>query len=69
MDTTGWAFKLKDTVRKKSGSQWIGTVVGFYSSSFTERGYAVESAFHGGSVQIYPESALEKIVGYRESVE
>ena len=53
-------FSLGDEVRKRSGSNWHGTVVGFYSSSLTDEGYAVESAFELGSVQIYPASALEK---------
>ena len=52
-------FKRGDIVRKRSGSQWQGTIVGEYSSSITEEGYAVESATHRGSVQIYPASALE----------
>lgn len=60
MNTEGWKFKLGDVVRKQSGADWIGKVVGFYSSSLTARGYAVESMFHKGSVQIYPEAALDK---------
>ena len=54
-------FKLGDRVTKKSGSEWSGVVVGFYSTSLTPEGYAVESACHAGSVQIYPVNALEKI--------
>lgn len=60
MNTEGWAYKLGDTVQKKSGSDWIGEVVGFYSTGLTPRGYAIESMFHKGSVQIYPENALTK---------
>lgn len=52
-------FKRGDKVRKKSGSQWHGTIVGFYSTSLTPIGYCVESEREKGSVQIYPESALE----------
>lgn len=46
---------------KKRGTkgQWHGRVVGFYSASCTPIGYAVESWLEKGSVQIYPESALE----------
>ena len=51
-------FYLGDTVRKSKGSQWHGTVVGFYSTDLTSIGYAVESATEKGSVQIYPEAAL-----------
>lgn len=61
MNTEGWKFQLGNIVKKKSGSEWSGTVVGFYSSSITERGYAIESVYHDGSVQIYPEQALETI--------
>ena len=51
-------FKIGDTVSKKKGSAWYGKVVGTYSTDLTEEGYCVESAFHTGSVQIYPASAL-----------
>lgn len=61
MDTSNWKYQLGDRVVKSKGAEWRGRVVGFYSSSMTERGYAVESAYHEGSVQIYPEAALEKI--------
>ena len=54
-------FKLGDLVRKKSGSEWEGYVVGFYSTELTPEGYAVESSTHKGSVQIYPAKALEKV--------
>jgi hypothetical protein len=36
-------FKLGDIVKKVSGSQWHGTVVGTYSTKLTPEGYAVES--------------------------
>ena len=52
------AFKLGDTVKKKSGSEWQGEVVGIYSTELTPEGYAVESSYHSGSVQIYPAKAL-----------
>lgn len=52
-------FKIGDRVRKKSGSSWNGRVVGFYSTKLTPIGYAVESEREPGSVQIYPEAALE----------
>lgn len=62
MDTKDWEFKLGDKVTKKSGSDWTGTVVGFYSTELTTHGYAVESEAHYGSVQIYPEVALIKLI-------
>jgi dihydrofolate reductase (trimethoprim resistance protein) len=52
-------FELGDTVKKVSGSQWHGTVVGTYSTELTPEGYAVESWYESGSVQIYPEKAIE----------
>lgn len=52
-------WKLGDFVTKKSGSEWSGLVVGYYSTELTPRGYCVESEHHRNSVQIYPEKALE----------
>jgi len=53
-------YNYGDAVKKKSGrAEWSGTVVGFYSSSLTKEGYAVESDAHYGTVQIYPVEALE----------
>ena len=54
-------FKRGDVVRKRSGSQWQGRVVGEYSTPLTPEGYAVESDSHAGSVQIYPVGALEHV--------
>ncbi len=55
----GFKFDYGDRVRKTRGGSWQGRVVGFYSASLTERGYAVESERETGSVQIYPEAAIE----------
>lgn len=52
-----WPLGAK--VRKKRGSSWRGTVCGFYSTEHTPIGYAVDSAFEPGSVQVWPEAALE----------
>ena len=52
-------FKLGDMVKKVSGSQWHGKVVGTYSTELTPEGYAIESNTEKGSVQIYPAKALE----------
>lgn len=54
-------FSLGQRVRKKSGASWQGPIVGFYSTPLTPIGYAVMSEREPGSVQIYPESALEKV--------
>lgn len=53
-------FDLGDPVQKRAGGgRWRGHVTGLYCGSLTPLGYAVESAFEPGSVQIYPEKALE----------
>lgn len=54
-------FELYDRVRKIKGSSWQGHIVGFYSTSLTPIGYCVESEREPGSVQIYPETALELV--------
>ncbi len=56
-------YSLGDRVKKVSGAEWEGIVCGFYVSSLTEIGYAVESETHKGSVQIYPETALVLVEG------
>ncbi len=54
-------FKIGDLVVKVKGrSEWVGYVVGTYSTELTPEGYCVESAAHKGSVQIYPAEVLEK---------
>lgn len=55
----GAKYKRGDRLRKTRGSEWQGRVVGFYSTELTPIGYCIESEFHRGSVQIYPEDALE----------
>lgn len=52
-------YQYGDIVKKKSGAQWTGVVVGWYCSSLTGEGYAIESVHERGSVQIYPVKALE----------
>jgi len=54
-------FRMGDLVRKTSGSEWVGRVVGWYSTEQTKEGYAVESSAHRNSVQIYPAKALEAV--------
>jgi R67 dihydrofolate reductase. len=56
-------FKLGSHVTKTKGSSWTGRVVGFYSTTLTPIGYAVESENEPGSVQIYPEAALAAASG------
>lgn len=54
-------FNLGQRVTKKKGSSWTGKVVGFYQTTLTPIGYAIESDTEKGSVQIYPEAALRAI--------
>lgn len=48
-------------VRKTKGASWQGPVVGYYRTTLTPEGYAVESEREPGSVQIYPRAALERV--------
>lgn len=59
-------YHLGDRLTKVSGASWTGHVVGFYRSTLTEIGYAIESENEPGSVQIYPEKALTKITSHLE---
>jgi hypothetical protein len=54
-------FRMGDLVKKSTGSEWEGRVVGWYSTEQTPEGYAVESSAHRNSVQIYPAKALELV--------
>jgi len=54
-------FSMGDLVKKSTGSEWVGRVVGWYSTEQTKEGYAVESSAHRNSVQIYPVTALEAV--------
>jgi dihydrofolate reductase (trimethoprim resistance protein) len=54
-------FRIGDRVTKIKGSQWTGRVVGFYSTTLTPEGYAVESETEIGSVQIYPATAIRAL--------
>jgi len=54
-------FRMGDIVKKSTGSEWVGRVVGWYSTEQTKEGYAVESSAHRNSVQIYPAKALELV--------
>lgn len=57
----GRRFSLGQRVRKIKGASWQGRIVGVYSTDLTPVGYAVESEREPGSVQIYPEAALEEV--------
>lgn len=59
MSTPKRKFARGEYVTKIKGSSWTGRIVGTYSTSLTPVGYCVESVNEPGSVQIYPEAALE----------
>jgi dihydrofolate reductase (trimethoprim resistance protein) len=52
-------FQMGDYVAKKGRALWRGKIVGWYRTDVTKLGYAIESYFELGSVQIYPETAIE----------
>lgn len=54
-------FQIGDRVRKVRGSSWQGHVRGFYETTLTPIGYCIESEREPGSVQLYPEAALEAV--------
>ena len=66
-------FPLGATVQKKGRASWRGRIVGWYRTDLTALGFAVESTFEPGSVQIYPQSALTEWDGrtgtYAEGIE
>lgn len=54
-----FTYRMGDKLRKKSGSDWSGTVVGWYSTEQTPEGYCIASKYHKNTVQLYPLAALE----------
>jgi dihydrofolate reductase (trimethoprim resistance protein) len=50
---------MGDYAAKKGRASWRGKIVGWYRTDLTALGYAIESHFEPGSVQIYPETAIE----------
>lgn len=53
-----FTYKMGDKLKKKSGSEWSGKVVGWYSTEQTPEGYCIESDCHKNTVQLYPLQAL-----------
>jgi len=56
-------FPLRTRVRKISGPQWEGVVVGYYSSTFTPEGLVVECTAEGaqGQVHVEPAKRMERV--------
>lgn len=59
---------LGTRMRKKSGSSWQGRIVGYYSTELTPVGYCIESEREPGSVQLYPNKALEVVETCEQTV-
>lgn len=57
----GFRWDFGQRLRKKRGSEWQGSVVGFYITDLTPEGYAIASEREINNVQIYPAAALEEI--------
>ena len=51
---------MGDYVAKKGRASWRGKIVGWYRTDLTALGYAIESHLEPGSVQIYPETAINE---------
>lgn len=54
-------FQQGDKVKKKSGSQYHGYIVGFYSTELTPEGYVVKSINHKNFVRMHPVEELELV--------
>lgn len=56
-------FPLGTTVRKVSGPEWTGKVVGYYSSTFTTEGLVIENTSPGalGQVHVEPAKRMERL--------
>ena len=54
-------FPLGCLVRKISGPEWLGKVVGYYSSSFTPEGLVIECTAEGGQVHVEPAKRMERV--------
>jgi hypothetical protein len=55
-------FPLGCAVRKISGPEWQGVIVGYYSSSFTPEGLVIECTAEGarGQVHVEPAKRMER---------
>lgn len=68
MDETGWLidgpaqFPIGTPVRKVSGPQWQGVVVGYYASSFTPEGLVIECTVEGALGQVHVEPAKRMVI-------
>lgn len=56
-------FPLGSPVRKISGPEWAGVIVGYYSSSYTPEGLVIECTAEGarGQVHVEPAKRMERV--------
>jgi hypothetical protein len=56
------AYPIGTRVRKVSGPEWDGVVVGYYSSTFTPEGLVIECTAPGakGQVHVEPSKRIER---------
>ena len=56
------AYPIGTRVRKVSGPEWDGVVVGYYSSTFTPDGLVIECTVPGakGQVHVEPSKRIER---------
>ena len=57
-----YRYPLGAPVRKASGPQWHGVVVGYYASSYTPEGLVIECTAEGarGQVHVEPAKRMER---------
>lgn len=58
-------FPIGCVVQKASGPQWLGRVVGHYSSTFTPEGLVIECIAEGAKGQVHVEPAKRMIQAYK----
>jgi hypothetical protein len=56
-DLVDRAYPIGTRVRKVSGPEWDGVVVGYYSSTFTPDGLVIECTAPGAKGQVHVEPA------------
>lgn len=61
------AFAFGASAKKKGKADWRGRICGWYRTDMTPLGYVIESAYHFGSVQLYPATGIEPWDGEQQA--
>lgn len=61
------AFAFGSFAKKKGKADWRGRICGWYRTDMTPLGYVIESAYHFGSVQLYPATGIEPWDGEQQA--